>query len=161
MYKKLLFVVFAVVSTAWSQDNPSPSTKELLSKDKVFYVESGTYFVKKEEIEKGLLKRKEFEKWGLQITQLRNEADLVLLVKRAAFQNNFPYTVTDRRTGTVILGGEVNSLGGTVPGKIASQIVEKLKKVYEPKIPKTPVSKILNQDSSLAISPPAPDPNRP
>lgn len=144
MHKKLLLGLLAAVSVAWGQDNPTPSTNELLSKDKVFYIESGTYFVKKEEIEKGLLKRKEFEKWGLQITQLRNEADLVLLVKRAAFQNNFPYTVTDRRTGTVVLAGEVNSLGGTVPGKIASQIVDKLKKIYEPRIPKPPVSKLLD-----------------
>ncbi|HEX7959480.1 MAG TPA: hypothetical protein VF493_06155 [Terriglobales bacterium] len=144
MYKKILLGVLAAVSVAWSQDNPAPSTKELLSRDKVFFVESGTFYVKKEEIEKGLLKRKEFEKWGLQVSQLRNEADLILLVKRAPFQNNFPYTVTDRRTGIVVLGGEVNSLGGTVPGKIAGQIVDKLKKVYEPKIPKTPVSKVFN-----------------
>jgi len=139
MHKKLLLGLLAAVSVAWSQDSPTPSTKELLSKDKVFFVESGTFYVKKEEIEKGLLKRKEFEKWGLQVTQSRNDADLVLLVKRAAFQNNFPYTVTDRRTGIVVLGGEVNSFGGTVPGKVASQIMEKLKKVYEPKTPKSPV----------------------
>src|SRR5215468_12289437 len=138
MHKKLLLGLLAAVSVAWSQDSPTPSTKELLSKDKVFFVESGTFYVKKEEIEKGLLKRKEFEKWGLQVTQSRNDADLVLLVKRAAFQNNFPYTVTDRRTGIVVLGGEVNSFGGTVPGKVASQIMEKLKKVYEPKTPKSP-----------------------
>lgn len=143
MRVKLFWGVLALISAAWSQDSPTISTKELLSRDKVIFIESGTYFVKKEEIEKGLLKRKEFEKWGLQITQLRNEADLVLLVKRAAFQNNFPYTVTDRRTGTVVLAGEVNSLGGTVPGKIAGEIVEKLKKVYEPKMPKSPVSKLL------------------
>jgi hypothetical protein len=131
MHKKLLLLVLAVISTAWSQDNAAASTKDLLSKDKVFFVESKTYYVKKEEIEKGLLKRKEFEKWGLQVTQLRDQADLVLLVKRAAFQNNFPYTVTDRRTGVVVLAGEVNSLGGTVPGKIAGQIMDKLKKAYD------------------------------
>jgi hypothetical protein len=104
-----------------------------MAKEKVFFVKSDTFYVKKEEMEKGLLNREEFGKWGLQITAYEGNADAVLIVRRAAFQKNFPYTVTDRATGIVVMGGEVNSLFGTVPGKIAGALVSKLRPIYEPK----------------------------
>ena len=104
-----------------------------MAKEKVFFVKSDTFYVKKEEMEKGLLNRKEFGKWGLQVTSYEGGADAVLFVRRAAFQNNFPYTVTDRATGIVVMGGEVNSLLGTVPGKIAGDLVDKLRAIYEPR----------------------------
>ena len=67
------------------------------------------------------------------VTQNQNDADAILLVKRAPFQNNFPYTITDRQSGILLMGGEVNSLFGTVPGKIAADLVNKLRPIYEPK----------------------------
>ncbi|PYX90225.1 MAG: hypothetical protein DMG67_13240 [Acidobacteria bacterium] len=109
------------------------SKKDLMARDKIFYVCSDTFYVKKEELEKGLLNREEFEKWGLMVTQNQNDADAILSVKRAPFQNNFPYTITDRQSGILLMGGEVNSLFGTVPGKIAADLVNKLRPIYEPK----------------------------
>lgn len=116
-----------------AQASATLSKKDLMARDKIFYVCSDTFYVKKEELEKGLLNREEFEKWGLMVSKNEHDADVVLLVSRAPFQNNFPYTVTDRQTGIVIMGGEVNSLFGTVPGKIAADIVNKLRPIYEPK----------------------------
>ena len=148
MYKliyKLIFslLVLVIAPAAFSQENstpppsitPSPtlSKKDLMARDKIFYVCSDTFYVKKEELEKGLLNREEFEKWGLMVTQNQNDADAILLVKRAPFQNNFPYTITDRQSGILLMGGEVNSLFGTVPGKIAAELVNKLRPIYEPK----------------------------
>jgi hypothetical protein len=135
MYKKFIFcLLLALPSLAFGQENAArPTTKELMAKDKVFFVTSDTFYVKKEELEKGLLNREEFSKWGLQVTKNEGNADVVLLVNRAPFQNFFPYTVTDRATGIVIMGGEVNSLFGTVPGKIAGEIADKLRPIYEPK----------------------------
>jgi hypothetical protein len=137
MRKLLILIVVTVCSLAgMAQDkdkDKGPTNLELLSKGKVFYVKSDTFFVKKEEIEKGLLRNKDLERWGLQVTQYEGEADFVLRVRRAAFQNNFPYTVTDRNTGKIVFAGEPNSLLGTVPGKIAADIANKLKAIYEPK----------------------------
>src|SRR5260370_20169490 len=110
--------------------SPTPSQlskKELLARDKIFFITSDTFYVKKEELEKGLLNREEFEKWGLLVTHNQSDADAILYVRRAAFQNNFPYTVTDRETGIVIIGGEVNSLSGTVPVKLAGETVTSLR----------------------------------
>lgn len=135
--RKIFSVCYAVamfVMLASAQDTPRAATnRELLAKGKTFFIKSDTYFVKKEELEKGLLKNEDLDRMGVQITENESEADFVLRVKRAAFQNNFPYTVTDRDSGRVIMAGEPNSLGGTVPGKIAADIARKLKKIYEAK----------------------------
>jgi hypothetical protein len=147
MHRLALCLLAAIASVAYGQENsatPPPTTstaqaaaplskKDLMARDKIFYVCSDTFYVKKEELEKGLMNREEFEKWGLMVTKNQSDADAVLFVRRASFQNNFPYTVTDRQSGIVIMGGEVNSLLGTVPGKIAADIVNKLRPIYEPK----------------------------
>ena len=135
MLRRALFVVFcAALAAGMTQKNPEEtSNRALLAKARKIFVVSHTIYARKEELEKGLLKRKELEEWGIQVTNNRTDADLILTVKRAAFQNNFPYTVTDRATGTVVFGGEVNSLLGTVPGKIAAAIVKKLKAAREPR----------------------------
>ena len=148
MHKVTFCILMAIASSALGQEkSPTPASssapaaetpvpnlkKDLMARDKIFYVCSDTFYVKKEELEKGLLNRKEFDAWGLMVSKNEHDADAVLFVRRAPFQNNFPYTVTDRQSGIVIMGGEVNSLGGTVPGKIAADIVDKLKPIYEPK----------------------------
>jgi hypothetical protein len=48
-------------------------------------------------------------------------------VKRIPFSNHFTYTVTDRRTETIVMAGKVDSLAGTVYGLIADEIVHKMK----------------------------------
>ncbi|HEY6351791.1 MAG TPA: hypothetical protein VI636_20530 [Candidatus Angelobacter sp.] len=105
------------------------SNNELLIRGKTIYVITDSFFVKKEQLERGLLDRKELGDWGLHVVQTPENADLVLKVRRAPFQNNFPFTITDRISGIVVMGGTVNSLFGTVPGKIAARLAEKLKEI--------------------------------
>src|SRR5215472_6536681 len=105
------------------------SNNELLARGKTIYVISDSFFVKKEQMEKGLINRKELGEWGLHVVDSAQNADLILKVRRAPFQNNFPFTLTDRVSGIVVMGGTVNSLFGTVPGKIAGRIADKLKEV--------------------------------
>src|SRR5260370_42614992 len=153
MHKFIFYLLLAIAPVAFSQESstaaPSspPATsstsappsaaplskKDLMARDKIFFVASDTFYVKKEELEKGLLNREEFEKWGLLVTHNQSDADAILYVRRAAFQNNFPYTVTDRETAIVIMGAEVNSLFGTVPVNIARDIVNTLRPSSEPK----------------------------
>lgn len=105
------------------------SNDELLLRGKTIYVVSESFFVKKEQLERGLINRKELGDWGIHVVNLPLSADLVLHVRRAPFQNNFPFTFTDRVSGIVVMGGTVNSLFGTVPGKIAGRLAEKLKEI--------------------------------
>jgi hypothetical protein len=105
------------------------SNNELLARGKTIFVITDSFFVKKEQLERGLINRKELGDWGIHVVQSPENADLVLKVRRAPFQNNFPFTITDRVSGIVVMGGTVNSLFGTVPGKIAARLAEKLKEI--------------------------------
>lgn len=107
------------------------SNADLLARSKTIYVVSNSFFVKKEQLERGLINRKELADWGIHVVDSPKQADLVLTVKRAPFQNNFPFTLTDRVSGIVVMGGTVNSLFGTVPGKIAGRLADHLKEVYK------------------------------
>ena len=51
---------------------------------------------------------------------------MIVRVKRVPFSNHFSYTVTDSNTETIVMAGKVDSLAGTVYGRIAKEIVEKM-----------------------------------
>jgi hypothetical protein len=134
----LMFVLaLSIVATGAAQtedqhDQLSLTTNQQLARRaRVVLVESHTHYMKQAELEKALLGQQRFQQMGLQVTRNRASADLVISVLRAPFQNNFPYAVTDRGTGTVLFGGEVNSLLGTVYGKISKDFVEKLQAVRQ------------------------------
>jgi hypothetical protein len=130
MLKKsvLLLWMVAMAAFAFAQDNPRiPTNKELVTRARSVYVESDTFYMKRENLQSSLLGRAEFKAWDLQITDLSQLADLLVRVKRVPFTNHFTYTVTDRRTDTVVMAGKVDSLAGTVYGLIADEIVHKMK----------------------------------
>lgn len=127
----------ASVQAGAASDTNAPaelSNNELLARAKKIFVISETFYVKKEQLESGLINRKELAGWGIQVVDSEKAADLILRVKRAPFQSNFPFTFTDRESKIVVLGGTVSSHFGTVPGKIADRFVDKLKviKVKQP-----------------------------
>ena len=131
MHKKLVFLAVLFMSLAGFSQSTNPparsSTDELLANARTVYVISDTIFAQKEELEKGLVRAWDFNKLGLQVTQRESDADLILMVRRAKFQNNFPFTFTHRTSKIVVYGGEVNSLIGTVPWKIGWRFVERIK----------------------------------
>lgn len=113
------------------RDGKVPSNKELITKAKSFYVYSDTFFMKREQLQSSLLGRAEFKAWDLQVSGNEEHADMLILVKRIPFTNHFTYTVTDRATDTIVMAGAVDSLGGTVYGLIADEIVQKMKAIRE------------------------------
>jgi hypothetical protein len=141
MSYKMIFLFLLVASCGFGQNSPaSPSTTnlsgdELLARAKTIFVTSDTYYVKKEQLESGLINNKALVAQGIQVVESRQNADLVLTVKRAAFQNNFPFTFVDQESGTVVLGGTVNSLFGTVSGRIAGRLADRLKDISKTKQP--------------------------
>ena len=124
----------SITSTALNQ-RVAPATAlsndELLAHGKTIYVVTHSFFVKKEQLERGVINCKELADWGFHVVEDEKHADFILSVKRAPFQNNFPFTLTDRASGIVLLGGTVNSLFGTVSGKIAARLADKFKEVYK------------------------------
>jgi hypothetical protein len=130
MFKKtilsLLMSAAAVAGLAQAQPG-LPTNRELVSKARSLYVDSDTVYMKREQLVSSLLGRDEFKAWVLQVTNSRDLADLLVHVQRVPFSNHFIYTVTDRRTETIVMAGKVDSLAGTVYGLIADEIVHKMK----------------------------------
>jgi hypothetical protein len=131
-------VALTLVQVASAQDRRLPNNKELVSQAQSVYVETETFYMKREALESSLLGKPEFKAWEMQVTGKRQLADLLIHVKRIPFSNHFLYTVTDRRTDTVVMAGKVDSLAGTVYGQIAGEICDKMK-VYrgDPLAPQT------------------------
>jgi hypothetical protein len=128
--KRLLFLaLMAFISSAGfaQQGSRLPDNRELVTKARSYYVETDTFYMKREALESSLLGQAEFKAWDLQITGKKELADMVVRVKRVPFSNHFSYTVTDRDTETIVVAGKVDSLAGTVYGRIAKEIVDKMK----------------------------------
>lgn len=126
----LLLWILAAAAAGLAQNSDSsrlPTNKELVSQAKSVYVETETFYMKREALESSLLGKPEFKAWQMQVTGKRQLADLVVHVKRIPFSNHFLYTVTDRRTDTIVMAGKVDSLAGTVYGQIAGEICDKMK----------------------------------
>jgi hypothetical protein len=128
--KRLLFLVLmAFISSAGfaQQSSRLPDNRELVTKARSYYVETDTFYMKREALESSLLGQAEFKAWDLQVTGKKDLADMIVRVKRVPFSNHFSYTVTDSNTETIVMAGKVDSLAGTVYGRIAKEIVDKMK----------------------------------
>jgi hypothetical protein len=128
--KRLLFLtLMAFISSAGfaQQSSRLPDNRELVTKARSYYVETDTFYMKREALESSLLGQAEFKAWDLQVTGKKDLADMIVRVKRVPFSNHFSYTVTDSNTETIVMAGKVDSLAGTVYGRIAKEIVDKMK----------------------------------
>ncbi len=118
--KRLLFLtLMAFISSVGfaQQSSRLPDNKELVTKARSYYVETDTFYMKREALESSLLGQKEFKAWDLQVTGKKDLADMVVRVKRVPFSNHFSYTVTDRKPthrdgGQSGFAGRVRSTGG-------------------------------------------------
>ena len=123
----LAVFIFTTACTALAQSGSRiPDNRELVSRARSYYVESDSFYMKREALESSLLGQDEFKAWNLQITERADLADMIVHVKRVPFSNHFSYTVRDRETDTVVMAGKVDSLAGTVYGRIAKEIVDKM-----------------------------------
>ncbi len=112
--KRLLLLSIVLISSVGfaQQSSRLPDNKELVSRARSYYVETDTFYMKREALESSLLGQAEFKAWNLQITGKQELADMVVRVKRVPFSNHFSYTVTDRETDTIVMAGKVDSLSG-------------------------------------------------
>jgi hypothetical protein len=140
MKRLLLLTLISFISSASfaQQSSRLPDNKELITKARSFYVDTDTFYMKREALESSLLGQAEFKAWDLQVTGKKELADMVVRVKRIPFSNHFSYTVTDRDTETIVMAGKVDSLAGTVYGRIAKEIVEKMVRLRGNPVPQKP-----------------------
>jgi hypothetical protein len=130
-HMKRLLLAILIVTTAGAglaqSDSRTPDNKALVSKAHSLYVQSDTFYMKRERLESCLLKSPEFKAWDLQLTNSKDSADLLVEVKRIVFTNHFTYTVTDRNTEIIVMAGKVDSLAGTVYQLISDSIIHTMK----------------------------------
>jgi hypothetical protein len=104
----------------------------VLRSAQTIFIRSNSVYFKAETLENSLLQQDEFQQWGLVITRDENDADLIIEVGRKLFTSSFIYSVIDPRNKRVVASGRVNSIGGTVEGKITESFMKKLRTVRQP-----------------------------
>lgn len=102
---------------------------DVLRAAQTIFIKSKSVYFKASTLENSLLQRDEFQEWGLSVTRTESDADLIIEVGRKVFTTSFVYSVIDTKTNRVIASGRVNSIGGTVEGKISDSFIKKLKAV--------------------------------
>ncbi len=122
----IICILLTAIAAFAQQGSRIPDNRELVTKARSYYVDSDSFYMKREALESSLLGQAEFKAWDLQITNRKELADMIVHVKRIPFSNHFSYTVTDRETDTVVMAGKVDSLAGTVYGRIAKEMVDKM-----------------------------------
>ena len=93
--------------------------------EKKVFVRSKALLVRAAVVEEKLLKRQEFAQLGLALTRNEAKADIILELRHDVL-TKYVYSAVDTKTQTVIAGGKVSSLGGTVAGKVAKRFLKQL-----------------------------------
>lgn len=101
------------------------SAQPASSAQRKIFVRSKALLVRAAVVEEKLLKRPEFAQMGLELTRDEASADIILELRHDIL-TKYVYSAVDTRTQTVLAGGKVSSLGGTVAGKVAKRFLKQL-----------------------------------
>lgn len=110
-----------------SPEEARPSPNEVLRSAKTIFIRSNSVYFKPSTLENSLLQQEDFQEWGLVITRDEADADLIIEVGRKLFTTSFIFSVLDPRHKRVVASGRVNSIGGTVEGKITESFMKKMR----------------------------------
>ena len=118
-------VIASTIASAQSGTNePSGQRARIINSRRVF-VRSSSLLVRGAVVEDKLLKNSEFKQMGFVITRDPQDADLVLELRHDLL-TMYVFTVVDVKTMSVIAGGKLSSVGGTVAGKVAKRFVKEM-----------------------------------
>jgi hypothetical protein len=118
-----------------------PSAIEIVSSDpatilrnaQLFYVDSGSFYIKSEMMENAMMREPEFKTGALKIVSSRATADILIFVKHKLFTWDYRYTVTDRRTGILLASEKVTVIDGKAASyKFAKKLLTLLRKHKKP-----------------------------
>lgn len=108
-----------------------PSADDALRSARNIFIRSKSVYFKPSTLENSLLQQDDFRQWGLAVTRNEADADLIIEVGRKVFTTSFVYSVIEPRTQRVVASGRVNSIGGTVEGKITHSLMKKLRAAHQ------------------------------
>jgi hypothetical protein len=116
-----------------AQDKPStgsPQRSGIPVSRKVF-VHSKSVLVSAAVVEDKLLKQPEFQQRGFVITRNLDDADFVIELRHDLL-TKYVFTVIDVKSQTVLAGGKLSSIGGTVGEKVAKRFIKEIRPVSQP-----------------------------
>jgi len=115
-----------------SERMASKSPQALLRRAKTVHVTSGTSYFEPVQLQNELLKRDEFDEWGMAILDgwdKGKNADITIEVDRPLFTFTFTYKITDRANGIILASGEITAFDGNIAAPMLSKrIVKDIKK---------------------------------
>ena len=123
-----LFGVTVLVTSNVSAQEVSLRTtvrERTTTAERKVFVRSKALLVRAAVVEDKLMKRPEFAQMGLVLTRDEFAADIILELRHDVL-TKYVYSAVDTRTQTVLAGGKVSSLGGTVAGKVAKRFLKQL-----------------------------------
>ena len=95
------------------------------------FVRSKSLLVRGAVVEDKLLKRPEFKQLGFSLTRDESDADIILELRHDLL-TKYVFSVVEAKTQTVIAGGKLSSLGGTVADKVAKRFVKEMSVMNQP-----------------------------
>ncbi len=107
------------------------SPQEALKNARTIAITKSSLFPPRQELEKALLKRKDWKKYNLNIVRLKEDADLYIEIGRIPLTFiswRYVFRVYDRKSGTVIVAGETTAWGN-LSDNLAKKIIHKLNSV--------------------------------
>ena len=107
------------------------SPKEALQNAKTIAITKSSLFPPRQELEKAILKRKDWKKYNLNIVRLKDDADLYIEIGRiplTLISWRYVFRIYDRRSGTVLTAGETTAWGN-LADNLAREITKKLERV--------------------------------
>jgi len=122
----LLLATAGFQTAANGQDVALRTTTTSAATQRRVFVRSEALLVRAAVVEDKLMKRAEFNQLGLVLTRNEADADIILELRHDVL-TKYVYSAVDAKTQTVIAGGKVSSLGGTVAGKVAKRFLKQLK----------------------------------
>ena len=123
----LFVALFCTVAIAQNPSTAINRTQSPAAAQTRVFVRSKSLLVRGAVVEEKLMKRPEFSKLNLAITRDEADADIILELRHDLL-TKYVYSAVDTRTNTVVAGGKVSSLGGTVAGKVAKRFCKQLLK---------------------------------
>lgn len=121
----------------YSESQPNQEVKpnlilsEILRNSKTVAIKKSTIHPSRQNLEKALLKRDEWRKFNLTITEFEQNADLIIdigFVPLSWITHRYTFRIFDSRSGTVLAAGETTSWG-SLQENLAKNIIAALNKI--------------------------------
>lgn len=127
----------------WSENTPANSNTPIETKNsspqnslltaKTIAIQKSSLNPSRQELEKALIKRQDWQKYNLTIVRYKETADLYIEIGRVPFSvltHRYVFRIYDRRNGAVITAGETTSWG-RLANNLAREITQKLNLVQK------------------------------